>query len=241
MITIAKLTRSYGRGKAQTLALKGIDLSIPAGQFVSIIGTSGSGKTTLLNVIGGLDREFGGSVSVGDKKLETLGDRQMSALRNESIGFVFQHFHLLDHLTCVENVMLPSYFDHRPATAPLVNRAQEMLQKVGLETKFDDRPTALSGGQKQRVAIARALFNHPRIILCDEPTGSLDRTTGVQIMDLFRRLVETDKLTLVVITHEEHISRMADRIVRLEDGEIVSDEQRTGDAPPIADLAPGSP
>lgn len=224
MIVIDQVKRTYGRGKGQHQALKGISLKLGAGEVTAIIGTSGSGKTTLLNVLGGLDREWSGSVRLWDQPLEGLSDAALSAVRNEQIGFVFQHFYLLDHLTCAENVLLPSYFDRRAPKADLEARALEMLRKVGLEAKAQDRPTALSGGQKQRVAIARALFNQPRLILCDEPTGSLDRKTGLQIMRLFQRLVEAEGLTLVVVTHEEHVSRMAHRIVRLEDGEVRSDE-----------------
>lgn len=223
MIAIKGLTKTYGRGAAQTHALKAVDLDIGEGDFVAIVGTSGSGKTTLLNVIGGLDRSWEGSVSVEGRALRGASDKALSKMRGETIGFVFQHFNLLDHLSCVENVMLPGYFGG-PNGQGGQARAQEVLRLVGLGDKLHDRPTELSGGQKQRVAIARALFNRPKLILCDEPTGSLDRRTGNQIMDLFRRLNASENITVMVITHEEHVSRMASRIVRLEDGALISDE-----------------
>lgn len=223
MIAIKGLTKTYGRGAAQTHALKAVDLDIEAGDFVAIVGTSGSGKTTLLNVIGGLDRSWEGAVSVEGRALRGASDKALSKMRGETIGFVFQHFNLLDHLSCVENVMLPGYFGG-PNGQGGQARAQEVLRMVGLGDKLHDRPTELSGGQKQRVAIARALFNRPKLILCDEPTGSLDRRTGNQIMDLFRRLNASENITVMVITHEEHVSRMASRIVRLEDGALISDE-----------------
>ncbi len=221
MITIKGLTRRYGSGAGQHDALKDINLEIPDGQFVAIMGTSGSGKTTLLNIIGGLDRSWQGEVSVAGQSLGGLSDKALSRLRSSRFGFVFQHFNLLDHLTCVENVMLPGYFGGGISDG--VARAKDVLRTVGLADKLGSRPTERSGGQKQRVAIARALFNRPKLIFCDEPTGSLDQRTGMQIMDLFQRLNEAEGLTLVVITHEEHISRMASRIVRLEDGAVVSD------------------
>jgi putative ABC transport system ATP-binding protein len=227
MIVFDRVSRSYGRGKGQHVALKELSLTLEPGKFTAVVGTSGSGKTTLLNILGGLDREWTGSLRFWDQPMESLSDAALSALRNTQIGFVFQHFYLLDHLTCAENVQLPSYFDRRPPRPDQAARAEELLRKVGLGGRAGDRPTQLSGGQRQRVAIARALFNQPRLILCDEPTGSLDRRTGLQIIDLFQRLVEQDGLTLVVVTHEEHISRMAHRIVRLEDGELRSNEVNT--------------
>ena len=223
MISIKGLSRTFGRGAGQTTALKDISLEIPEGQFVAIVGTSGSGKTTLLNVIGGLDSGWKGEVSIAGQSIAKLSDAQMSKLRSERIGFVFQHFNLLDHLSCLENVTLPGFFGGPNATGG-AERAREVLRLVGLGEKIDDKPSQLSGGQKQRVAIARAFVNRPRLILCDEPTGSLDRRTGLQIMDLFQRLNQSEGITLVIITHEEHVSEMASRVVRLEDGAMISDE-----------------
>ena len=198
-----------------------MSVSIEAGEFVAIIGTSGSGKTTLLNVIGGLDRDFTGNVSVNDQKVSGMAEAQLAKLRNTTIGFVFQQFNLLDHLTAAENVALPDFFSPK-VDRDALKHAIGLLDSVGLADKADSNPTQLSGGQKQRVAIARSLFCDPALLLCDEPTGSLDRNTGVEILNIFREL--NDKgLTLVMVTHEEHIARMAHRIIRVEDGRIVSD------------------
>ncbi len=236
MIEIVGLKKYYGSDAARTCVLDDVTLTIEAGEFVSIIGTSGSGKTTLLNVIGGLDRDWTGSVSMHGIDVGALPEKDLAVLRNRTIGFVFQQFNLLDHLSALENVTLPSFF--RPESVPAklksiaaagdprldpATRGTELLGKMGLSDKLDVPPTRLSGGQKQRVAIARALFSSPSIILCDEPTGSLDRKTGVTILQLFRELNQNDGITMVMVTHEEHIARMSDRIIRLEDGVVVSD------------------
>lgn len=212
-ITVENVVKRYG----EIAALDGISLSIAEGEFISIIGTSGSGKTTLLNVIGGLDRSYEGRVTVQGRDLCTLSDADLSVFRNETIGFVFQHFHLLPHLSCRENVLLPSFFSRHARSGD----PEEVLRRVGLGDKIHVMPSNLSGGQKQRVAIARALLNRPKIILCDEPTGNLDRTTGGQILELFAELNRTDRITLAIVTHEEHISRAASRVVRLESGRVV--------------------
>lgn len=226
MIAIEGLTKYYGVGEARTRVLDDVTLTIDAGEFVSIIGTSGSGKTTLLNIIGGLDSTFEGRVSLDGKQVGGLGDRELARLRNETIGFVFQQFNLLDHLSALENVALPSFFG--PSNAPAAHdRAAKLLQRVGLQDKLEATPTQLSGGQKQRIAIARALFAQPSVILCDEPTGSLDRKTGVTILDLFAKLNREENITLIMVTHEEHIARMSRRIIRLEDGVVVTDVKNT--------------
>jgi ABC-type lipoprotein export system ATPase subunit len=214
-IVVEGVTKRYG----DFAALSDVSLTIREGEFISIIGTSGSGKTTLLNIIGGLDRAYEGRVTVESQDLHGLSDFELSRFRNETIGFVFQHFHLLPHLSCRENVLLPSFFA-RNARRPV--EPEEALRRVGLGDKIDAMPGKLSGGQKQRVAIARALLNRPKIILCDEPTGNLDRRTGEQILELFATLNREEGLTLLIITHEEHISRAAARTVRLEAGQIVA-------------------
>lgn len=222
-ISVENLSKYYGRGDARTVVLDHIDLTIDEGEFVSIVGTSGSGKTTLLNILGGLDREFEGHARVGDYVLDELGERDLAGVRNQKFGFVFQQFNLLDHLSAIENVFLPEYFN-REGDENGRARATHLLERVGLGDKLEERPPRLSGGQKQRVAIARALFNTPSLIFCDEPTGSLDRKTGMQIMKVFQDLNRDEDMTLVVVTHEEHIARMARRIIRLEDGIVVADE-----------------
>jgi putative ABC transport system ATP-binding protein len=186
------------------------------------MGQSGSGKTTLLNVMGGLDTEWMGVVEVGGQPIATMNDRTLSRLRNGCIGFVFQHFHLLQHLSCLENVMLPGFFGS-PHGGDLGERARDVLERVGLGARVDSLPGELSGGQKQRVAIARALCNRPKIMLCDEPTGSLDRNTGLTILDIFDELNRSEGMTVVLVTHEEYVSERARRIIRIEDGRVVAD------------------
>jgi putative ABC transport system ATP-binding protein len=191
--------------------------------MVAIVGTSGSGKTTLLNIIGGLDRDFSGTASVSGRDLRTMSDADLAGFRSQSIGFVFQHFNLLDHLSALENVALPNAFaagSHRLSDPHA--RAAETLTALGLGEKLHEKPTNLSGGQKQRVAIARALFFRPKLLLCDEPTGSLDTKTGHQIIETFRSL-NKDGYTIAIITHETRVSEAARRIIRIEDGEIVDD------------------
>ncbi|MDY0063020.1 MAG: ABC transporter ATP-binding protein [Myxococcota bacterium] len=223
MIEISGLSKSYGQGAARREVLAGIDLQVAGGELVSVEGISGCGKTTLLNLIGGLDRDHTGRIVVGGCDLGTLDDRGLARFRNETVGFVFQHFYLLDHMTCGENVLLPSFFADRPTpAASLRARAQEVLGRVGLATRIDDLPTRLSGGQKQRLAIARALFAQPRLMLCDEPTGNLDSATGEQILELFRTLNREEGLTLVIVTHEPRVSAVAQRVIRMEDGKIVA-------------------
>lgn len=217
-VSIEGVSKRYG-GAA---AIDGLTLEVKAGELMSIVGTSGSGKTTLLNMVGGLDRDYEGTVKVLGRDLRKLSDKQLSAFRNETIGFVFQHFHLLPHLTCRENVVLPSYFARdQSGSGEAARHAAEVLAKVGLGDKLDVKPGNLSGGQKQRVAIARALLNHPKIILCDEPTGNLDRKTGEQILDLFAQLNREDGITVFIITHEEHVAQATRRTVRLESGRMV--------------------
>lgn len=243
-IQVKTLSKFFGKGQGRAQVLRDVSLSIDAGEFVCIVGTSGSGKTTLLNIMGGLDRGFDGDVQVGEHRLAEISEKRLARLRNQEFGFVFQQFNLLDHLTAVENVILPSFFGHKkdaPASnqsnqgEPAQTRAAKLLERVGLADKLNERPPQLSGGQKQRVAIARALFNQPSILFCDEPTGSLDRNTGLQIMKIFGELNRVDQRTLVIVTHEEHIARMASRIVRLNDGVLVSDEPNTPQIPDQVD------
>ena len=224
MISLSDVHKRYRNAASSEFALRGVDLDIEEGELVAIVGTSGSGKTTLLNLVGGLDREYTGEVRVAGHDLATLSDRALSDFRNRSIGFVFQHFSLLDHLTAVENVALPASFvrGERPIANPR-GRAREALTEMGLGDKLDEHPNNLSGGQKQRVAIARALLFRPKLLLCDEPTGSLDTKTGHQIIELFKELY-SEGYTVVIITHEARVSDEAKRVVRIEDGRIVDGE-----------------
>lgn len=221
MIRLDKVSKHYRTAARDELALREVDLEISAGELCAIVGTSGSGKTTLLNIIGGLDRGYTGTVTVDGNDLHRLSDAELSRFRNRHIGFVFQQFSLLDHLTCEQNVLLPQYFDGGgERVADPQKRAREALEHVGLGHKLTESPRNLSGGQKQRVAIARALFFKPRILLCDEPTGSLDTTTGQQIIDTFKGL-NAEGYTVVIITHEARVSTAVRRVIRVEDGRLV--------------------
>ncbi|MFH2006429.1 MAG: ABC transporter ATP-binding protein [bacterium] len=235
LITIRNVCKHYGKGPGKQQVLHNVDVDIRQGELVSIVGTSGSGKSTLLNIIGGLDRIYEGEVHVLGHAYTGLSDNRLSRLRNNRIGFVFQSFNLLDHLTCWENVALPAFFGRHPGDAQ--KAAKENLERVGLEAKVNIKPGSLSGGQKQRVAIARALFNKPELLLCDEPTGNLDTKTGQQIIDLFSSLNKNMGITVIIVTHELRVSRVADRRIRLEDGRVASNEG--GDEhPPCGDAAP---
>ncbi|HOX44940.1 MAG TPA: ABC transporter ATP-binding protein [Myxococcota bacterium] len=220
MIRLEHISRIYGQGEAATRALDDVSLEVPDGAFVVVVGTSGSGKTTLLNILGGLDSGYTGLAQVEGRDLRGLSDRELSRFRNQTVGFVFQHFHLLDHLDALHNVTLPAFFcDQEDAQA--LARAEEVLVRVGLKDKLRSLPGQLSGGQKQRVAIARALFTRPRLFLCDEPTGNLDTTTGAQIISLFETLNREEGISVLVVTHEDFLFKNATCVVRLEDGRQV--------------------
>lgn len=220
MIRLRNLSRVYGQGPSATAALRDICLEIPEGAFATVVGTSGSGKTTLLNILGGLDSGYLGEAQVAGRELRALTDRERSAYRNETVGFVFQHFALLEHLTALQNVALPAFFANAREPAP-ERRAAEVLARVGLGERLHSYPGQLSGGQKQRVAIARALYRRPRLILADEPTGNLDTATGAQIISLFEELNREDQITVVVVTHEDFLFKNVTCKVRLEDGRQV--------------------
>lgn len=220
MISTQNLQKKYG----PDTVLDQVSIDIESGEFVAVVGASGSGKTTFLNVVGGLDRTYEGQITVNDQKLEGLSDKALAQKRNRELGFVFQQFNLLDHLSVLENVMLPAFF---AAESIPQSRGLELLEQVGLKDKAQDRPPQLSGGQKQRVAIARALLSSPSILLCDEPTGSLDKETGLQIMSIFQELNESG-MTVLLVTHEEHVAKLARRTIRFEAGKVISD---SGTAP----------
>jgi ABC-type lipoprotein export system ATPase subunit len=221
MIRLAKVRKRYRTARPDELALRDVDLEIAGGELAAIVGTSGSGKTTLLNLIGGLDRGYEGTVTVDGRDLGKMSDGELARFRNRHIGFVFQQFGLLEHLSAAENVMLPAHFlrGDSPVADPRA-RAVEALTQLGLGHKVDEKPRNLSGGQKQRVAIARALFFKPKLLLCDEPTGSLDSTTGKQIIETFQAL-NAEGYTVIIITHEQRVSEAARRVIHIEDGRIV--------------------
>ena len=215
------LRRLYEEGPSRRAALDGISLEIPQKSFVAVVGPSGSGKSTLLSVMGALDRGYEGQVEVLGRDLRRLSERELGRLRNDSIGFVFQSFHLLPHLNVLENVASPALF--APSRQGAEASARQALARVGLADRAADRPQHLSGGQRQRVALARALLRSPAILLCDEPTGNLDSRTGAEVIDLLEKLHAEEGKTVIVVTHEERLARRARRRIELADGKVVSD------------------
>lgn len=212
------LKKIYGAGAAQVRALDGVNLKVEEGEFVSIVGTSGSGKSTLLHMLGGLDRPTEGEVIVQGKNIFSLRDDQLTIFRRRKIGFVFQAYNLIPVLNVFENIVLPIELDGNRVDKSYVDQVVRML---GLEDKLYSLPNQLSGGQQQRVAIARALATKPAILLADEPTGNLDSKTSQDVLSLMRITGERFGQTIVMITHNEEIAQLADRIVRIEDGKIV--------------------
>ena len=227
MIKLKNVTKTYKMGEEIIYALKNVDLEIKEGEFVSIMGPSGSGKSTLLNIIGCLDKPTKGEVYIGNIRTNDLDDDELTKIRREKIGFVFQQFNLIPILTALENVELPLIFKYRGAMSEYERRrrALECLKMAELDERFaSHKPNQLSGGQQQRVAIARALANNPPIILADEPTGALDSKTGEKILRLLKKLNE-DGRTIIVVTHDINVARFGDRIVYLKDGEIEKEEK----------------
>ena len=221
MIRINNLHKSYPIGKDSLHVLKGIDLHIKEGEFVSIMGSSGSGKSTLLNIVGLLDIHDKGDYFLNGKEIKNLNEKKAAVLRNKFLGFVFQSFNLISYKTALENVALPLYYKGM-GRKERQKIALEYLDKVGLKDWSSHLPNELSGGQKQRVAIARALVTKPKVILADEPTGALDSMTTDSVMDLLKE-INNEGMTVFVITHEEEVADQTKRIVRLKDGVIVSD------------------
>ena len=212
------LRKTYGRGEARVHALDGVGLEIEKGEFVAIVGTSGSGKSTLLHMLGGLDRPTSGSVMVDGKDIFALKDEALTIFRRRKIGFVFQNYNLVPVLNVYENIVLPIELDgNRPDDVYV----QNIIETLGLQNKLQNLPNNLSGGQQQRVAIARALATKPAIILADEPTGNLDSKTSQDVLSLLKVTSQKFSQTIVMITHNEEIAQLADRIVRIEDGRIV--------------------
>jgi putative ABC transport system ATP-binding protein len=221
MIKLQSVIKSYPMGKRELTVLQGINLSIAKGEMVAIMGPSGSGKSTLLNLVGLLDKPTSGSYLLEGKEVSRLSSRELSKVRGQKIGFIFQSFNLLPYLSAVDNVELGQQY----AGGENFQVAREALSKVGLEDRIHHRPTELSGGEQQRVAVARALAKDPPIILADEPTGNLDSRSSKEIMAILSELHQEQNITLIMITHDPNIARYCQRIVHIEDGQILSEEK----------------
>ena len=216
MIKLTGIHKSFG----QLEVLKGIDLHIKEGEFVSIVGASGAGKTTLLQIIGTLDTDNEGEVVINGVNIKKLSDKQLSAFRNKQLGFVFQFHQLLPEFTALENVCIPGYIARRDSKE-VEEKAKELLTKLGLQDRFHHKPNELSGGEKQRVAVARALINNPKLILADEPSGSLDSGNKKELHSLLRKLCNEYGLTILLVTHDNELAETSDRIIEMRDGMIV--------------------
>lgn len=212
------LKKTYGTGETAVHALNGVNFSVNRSEFVAIVGTSGSGKSTLLHMLGGLDRPTSGQVTVDGQAIFSLKDEALTIFRRRKIGFVFQNYNLVPVLNVYENIVLPVQLDGNKVDNAYI---ENIIKTLGLESKLENLPNNLSGGQQQRVAIARALASKPAIILADEPTGNLDSKTSQDVLSLLKVTSQTFKQTIVMITHNEEIAQLADRIIRIEDGEIM--------------------
>lgn len=225
ILTTEHLCKTYGKGETKVNALDGINMEVEKGEFVSIVGTSGSGKSTLLHMIGGLDTPTSGRVTVDGQELSRLNDEQLTIFRRRNIGFVFQQYNLVPMLNVWENIILPVKLDGKKPDKDFV---KEVIEKLGLGNRLENLPNALSGGQQQRTAIARALATKPSILLCDEPTGNLDSQTSQDVLGLLKVTSAQFHQTIIMITHNEEIAQLAGRILRIEDGRIVSENKSSG-------------
>ena len=225
VIAVENITKVYAMGDVEVRALRGVTLSIDAGEFVAVTGPSGSGKSTFMHILGCLDRPSDGRYLLDGRDVSRLSRDELAEVRNGKIGFVFQGFNLLARTTALDNVELPLLYGSRMNGPARHARARDMLHAVGLGDRMDHFPNQLSGGQQQRVAIARALVNQPAILLADEPTGNLDSRTSIEVMDIFQRLNEESGITVLLITHEADIAEYGSRIIRFHDGTVASDER----------------
>jgi putative ABC transport system ATP-binding protein len=222
IVTATDLRRVYGEGEAAVHALRGVTVQFPAGQFAAIMGPSGSGKSTLMHLLAGLDRPTSGSVTIDGEEIGDLGDRALTNLRRDRLGFVFQSFNLVPVLTAEENILLPLTLAGRKPDRVWLD---QLIESVGLGDRLTHRPAELSGGQQQRVAVARALVHRPAVVFADEPTGNLDTHSSEEVLNLLRQAVDDLSQTVVMVTHDPQAASVADRIVVLRDGEIVHDGQ----------------
>jgi putative ABC transport system ATP-binding protein len=233
-VTATALTRRYGAGDAAVEALRGVSLALQPRRLTAIMGPSGSGKSTLMHLLAGLDKPTAGSIEIAGQDITAMSDKQLTALRREHVGFVFQSFNLLPTLTAQENVTLPLAIAGRKADRAEVAR---LMERVGLQERRDHKPSELSGGQQQRVAIARALITAPTVLFADEPTGNLDSTSGAEVLALLREAVELDGQTTLMVTHDPRAAAQADRVLFLADGRIVSDVSAPDEATVVAAMA----
>lgn len=218
------IVKNYKADKIETNVLKGIDISIEKGQFVSVMGPSGCGKSTLLYILGGLDNPTDGEVIIDGKDISKLRDKELSKLRRNDIGFIFQFYNLVQNLTVKENILLPIKMANK-STKDYEDKYMEIIKIVNLEGKDNKYPSELSGGEQQRVSIARAVLGNPKLILADEPTGNLDSKTGDEIMELFQMINKEKGITVVQVTHDEGKTQYGNRIIRLKDGVVIEDKQ----------------
>ncbi|MCV9951281.1 ABC transporter ATP-binding protein [Paenibacillus polymyxa] len=223
LLKTQELKKYYGNGDTAVHALDGVNLEVKSGEFVAIVGTSGSGKSTLLHMLGGLDRPTSGNVTIDGKDIFALKDEELTIFRRRKIGFVFQNYNLVPVLNVYENIVLPIELDGKE---PDKTHIDKIVHTLGLDQKLNNLPNNLSGGQQQRVAIARALAAKPAIVLADEPTGNLDSKTSLDVMGLIKVSSQQFRQTIVMITHNEEIAQMADRIIRIEDGKIVGGDTK---------------
>lgn len=228
IVELRNITKIYG-DKIKTQVLFDLNLSIEKGSFNSIIGQSGSGKSTLLNILGTLDRPTGGEIVINGVNTRTMNPNQLAKLRNETLGFIFQFHYLLPEFTALENVLMPFRIMGKKIDEQVMNRANELIDLVGLSKVKNNLATQMSGGQQQRTAIARSLMNNPSIILADEPTGNLDSDTTEQIYELMRTINKKYNTTFIIITHDQHVAEKTDRIIEIKDGKILMDIRRNND------------
>lgn len=224
VVKTVNLEKEYRLGEVVVHALRGVNMELKKGEFVVVEGPSGSGKTTLLNLIGALDKPTKGKVYVDGKDLAAMNEKELTGLRRNEIGFVFQFYNLIPVLTAFENIELPMMVASVPKKK-MQERTQELLEMIRLIDRANHRPDELSGGEQQRIAIARALANQPSLVLADEPTGDLDTATGSEVMEVLRETSKREKVTVIVVTHDPSIAEMADRILEMKDGKILSEKQ----------------
>src|SRR5437868_2730945 len=228
MLVAENLHKTYRRHAVAVRVLNGLNLEVRTGEFLSVVGASGSGKSTLLHLLGTLDAPDSGTVTLDGRRIDNLPGRDRDTLRNKTFGYIFQFYHLLPELSAVDNVLMPAYIAHSTLgwwknRSACRRRAEELLTKVGLGHRMKHKPRELSGGEMQRAAVARALLSHPRVLLADEPTGNLDAETGGEVVKLLRDLNKTDRVTIVMVTHNPELAAGTDRVVRMAGGRVTPD------------------